>query len=401
MRVAKYLVLLAAIASVPSLSRATELKMTSSTQYLWYQDFLVDKNQQDVAQYFRLNASKIDKEGKINVYGYGRGTKQVSSDQELQGRLYYLYVDYRDALKDRLDVRAGRTYVNSAAISGTVDGAYLDFKKLGPVGVTLFGGRQVLFDDKREVGTSGDGLAGMSAYLDTINNTHVEVSYGRKYRDKDLARENVGLDFSTMPVEQVNLYGRVKYDTISKTFNETLFGTRVAPYKDVILRLEYYESYATFDTQSIYSVFAVNKYMEGSFSAEYQWDKNYRVSAKYAKESFGNGGEGNVIEVGMLARPVKDLTLNAAYEFRDGYAGQLSGIRLNGEYKIARTTLQAGIDYDDFRRELSRDGSAKKYWGAMNYEFSKMIRAVLRAEDNVNFNYKNSYQGFAAVNLTF
>ncbi len=401
MRVAKYLVMLMAIVSVPLLSHATELKMTSSTQYLWYQDILIDKNEQDVAEYFRLNVTKIDKEGKINVYGYGRGTKQVSSDQDYQGRLYYFYVDYRDALKDHLDLRAGRTYVNSAAVSGTIDGAYLDIKKLGPAGITLFGGRNVIFDDKREIGTRGDALTGMSVYFDTIKNTHVEVSYGRKYRDTDVARENVGLDFSTTPIAQVNLYGRLKYDTIAETYNEILFGAKVAPLKDLILRGEYYQSYATFDTQSIYSVFAVNKYKEGSLSAEYQLNNNYRVSARYAREDFGDNADADVYEVGFLAKPIKDLTLNASYEKRNGYAGQLDGIRLHGEYKIAKATLQAGIDYDDFRRELSRDGTAKKYWGAMNYEFSKMVSAVLRAEDNINFNYKNSYQGFAAVNLNF
>ncbi len=391
MRVAKYLVMLMAIVSVPLLSHATELKMTSSTQYLWYQDILIDKNEQDVAEYFRLNVTKIDKEGKINVYGYGRGTKQVSSDQDYQGRLYYFYVDYRDALKDHLDLRAGRTYVNSAAVSGTIDGAYLDIKKLGPAGITLFGGRNVIFDDKREIGTRGDALTGMSVYFDTIKNTHVEVSYGRKYRDTDVARENVGLDFSTTPIAQVNLYGRLKYDTIAETYNEILFGAKVAPLKDLILRGEYYQSYATFDTQSIYSVFAVNKYKEGSLSAEYQLNNNYRVSARYAREDFGDNADADVYEVGFLAKPIKDLTLNASYEKRPGYAGQLDGIRLHGEYKIAKATLQAGIDYDDFRRELSRDGTAKKYWGAMNYEFSKMVSAVLRAEDNINFNYKNSY----------
>jgi hypothetical protein len=401
MRVATCLAMLAAIVSVPLLSHATELKMTGSTQYLWYQDLVADDNEQEVAQYFRLNATKIDKEGKINVYGYGRGTKQVSTDQDYRGRLYYLYVDYRDVLKDRLDLRAGRTYVNSAAVSGTIDGAYLDFKKLGPVGVTLFGGRDVIFEDKRDVGTRGDALVGMSVYLDTIKSTHVEVSVGRKYRDTDVARESVGLDFSTMPVEKVNLYGRLKYDAIAETYNEVLFGVRVAPLKDVLLRGEYYESYATFDTASIYSVFAIDKYAEASLSAEYQLNKDYRVSGRYARENFGDSSNANLFEIGLLAKPVKNLTLNASYEKRNGYAGRLDGIRLHGEYRIAKATLQGGIDYDDFRRELSRDGTAKKYWGAVNYEFSKMVSAVLRGEDNINFNYSSSYQGLAAVNLNF
>jgi hypothetical protein len=388
MRVSTYLVLLMTIVCVPLLSHATEIKMTSSTQYLWYQDLLVDDNEQDVAEYFRMNVTKIDKEGKINVYGYGRGTKQISSDQEYQGRLYYLYVDYRDVIKNHLDVRAGRTYVNSAAVSGTIDGAYADVKNLGPVGVTLFGGRDVIFEDKRDVGTRGDALTGMSVYFDTVKSTHVEVSFGRKYRDTDVARENIGFDFSTTPVQQVNVYGRLKYDTIAEVWNEALLGAKAAPRKDLVLRAEYYQSYATFDTRSIYSVFAVDRYKEGSLAAEYQLNSKYRVSARYAREDFGDSADADLLEVGFLAK-------------RNGYAGRLDGIRLHGQYRIAKATLQAGIDFEDFRRELSRDGTAKKYWGAVNYEFNKMISAVLRAEDDVNFNYSGSYQGFAAVNLNF
>src|SRR3989339_454810 len=403
MRVMKLLVMLMALACVPLLSHAAEVKLTSSTQILWYQDILSDQSEKDVAQYLRMNVTKIDEEGKLNIYGYGRATKVFSSpsEEDLEGRLYYFYVDYRDAFKEHLDLKAGRTYVNSAAISGTVDGFHADVKNLGPVGVTLFGGRYVIFDEKREIGNGGDALAGMSVYLDTIKNTHVEVSYGRKYGDTDLMRENVGLDFSTTPFGTLNFYGRLKYDTMSESYNEMLFGAKVAPVKDLTLRGEYYESYPTFDAASIYSVFAVNQYKELSLSAQYQLATNYRVSLKYARETFDGDSHANVYEIGFLARPIKDLTLNLTYENRDGYAGQLSGIRFYGEYKIAKASVLAGIDYDDFRRQLSREGSAKRYWAGVNYEFTKIISAVVRVEDNINFTYDNSYQGYAAIQINY
>jgi len=325
MRVMKFLAILMALACVPLLSHAAEVKVTSSTQYLWYQDLLAadkEKSQQDVAEYLRVNVTKLDQEGKVNVYGYGRATKQISTSQDLhqdlQGRLYYFYLDYRDALKEHLDFRAGRTFVNAAAVSGTIDGVHLDVKNLGPMGITLFGGRHVIFEDKRDTGTRGDALTGMSIYLDTIKNTHVEVSYGRKYTDTDVARENIGLDFSTTPHDKANFYGRVKYDIIAESYNEMLLGVKVAPLRDFILRGEYYQSYPTFDVSSIYSIFAVSEYKEKSISAEYQLSSNYRVSIKYAREDFGDDANANVYEVGLRARPIKDLTINAIYEKRNG-----------------------------------------------------------------------------------
>lgn len=410
MRIIRIVVILVAVACVPWLAHAAEGKVASSTQYLWYQDFLSDDNDQsDVAQYLRLDLSKLDKEGKISVHGYGRVIKQISDSDEDRpeladdtfGRLYYIYLDYRDVVKDHLDLRAGRTYVSTAAVSGSIDGLYLDFRNLGPVGVTLFGGRNVIFDNKSETGSGEDGLFGMSVYFDTIKYTRIEVSYGRKYTESDLARENVGLDFSTTPHEKVNFYGRLQYDIVADKIGELLIGAKLAPLDSLILRGEYFQSRPAFDNFSFYRYFNVNNYKEFSLAAEYRLTSDYRINGRYAREDFGNSANANVYEIGFFARPIKDLILNAFHEKRNGFAGELSGIRFNGAYRIYKAAISAGIDYDDFRRESSREGNARKYWAGVNYELGKMFSALVRVEDNINFNSDNSWQGFAALNINY
>lgn len=393
-------VILLAIACTPVFSHAIELDMTSSTQYLWYQDFLANKNQNDVAEYLRLNATKLDKEGKISFSGYGRVTKQVTSSEDLQGRLYYFYLDYKDVIKDHLDVKAGRTFINSAAVSGTLDGIRLDVKGLGPFGITAFGGREVIFQDKREVG-GGNAMSGVSAYVNTLFNTHFEVSFGNKYRSSTLAREGVGLDFSSTPIDMLNVYGQVKYDTISSEINDMLFGVKLVPIKQLTLKVEYLESRPTFDKNSVYRIFTVDRYHEISASAEYQIISNYRINFKYAKEFFGDDAEANVYDIGFLATPFKDFTLNTSYEIRNGYAGQLSGIRLNAGYDIQKAKLQAGIDYDDFRNDDSRAGTATKYWGGVGYQFNKLVGVTTRVEYDRNYINGDNYQGFAALNVKY
>ena len=410
MRILKIVVILIAVACVPFLSHATEGMVTSSTQYLWYPDFQSqDTDQNDIAQYLRLDVTKLDKEGNINLRGYGRVIKQTSTSVEYRpeiandtyGRLYYFFMDYRDAVKDHLNLRAGRTYVNSAAVSGTIDGAFLNFRNLGPVGITLFGGRNVLFDNKTEVGTGGDAIMGMSVYLDTIKNTHVEASYGRKYAESDLARENVGLDFSSTPHEKANIYGRVQYDTVATKYEELLFGLKLTPVEKLILRGEFFQSHPTFDKFSFYSFFAVNFYNEISIAAEYQLTNDYRVSGKYAREEFGNDADSNLYDVGLLASPIKNLTVKVSYQFRDGYAGKLNGFRFNGVYKISKAAISAGIDYDDFHRESSRDGTAKKYWAGVNYALNKTFSAAGRFEEDINYYLNHGYQGFVELNANF
>jgi hypothetical protein len=89
------------------------------------------------------------------------------------------------------------------------------------------------------------------------------------------------------------------------------------------------------------------------------------------------------------------------YEKRTGYAGELSGFRLYGGYRIRAAVVSAGIDYDDFRREVSRDGTAKKYWAGVNYEINRMIAAAFKVENNVNYNFSHAYQGFASINVSY
>jgi hypothetical protein len=388
------------LACLPVLSHAAELNLTSSTQYLWYQDFLADKNQNDVQQYLRLNVTRLDKEGKASIFAYGRATQQVTSDDGLQGRLYYLYFNYRDAFSDHLDLRLGRTFVNSAAVTGSIDGLFLDLKNLGPLGITAFGGREVLFQDKKEIG-GGNSMSGASVYLDTAKSTHVELSYGNKYRNSDLARESVGLDYSTTPFEMFNTYGKVKYDTISEHFNELLFGAKLVPLNDLMLRVEYYQNRPTFDNNSIYTIFNVDKYREVSAVLEYALNANYRFNLKYAKEFFGEGGEANVYDVGLVARPLKDLTIAGSYEKRDGFSGELSGFRLNAGYDIAKARIKAGIDYDDFTRQDSRGDTAKKYWTGADYQFNKLIGLTARVEWDVNYRDRDAWQGFTALNINY
>lgn len=129
--------------------------------------------------------------------------------------------------------------------------------------------------------------------------------------------------------------------------------------------------------------------------------ENYLVTAGYGKEDFDEGKDADLYEVGLLAKPIKNLTINLNYEKRNGYAGELSGIRLNGEYKLAKTVISGGIDYDDFRREASRAGNAKKYWAGIKYNVNKNVDAFARIENNENYNYNHNYQGVIALNVNF
>ncbi|QEM67645.1 hypothetical protein FO488_05415 [Geobacter sp. FeAm09] len=199
----------------------------------------------------------------------------------------------------------------------------------------------------------------------------------------------------------LNIYGQGKYDTIAEQINELLLGVKVVPLRKLSLRVEYDESRPTFDRDSIYTIFAVDRYREISAAAEYQFTYDYRLNASYAKERYGEGAEADVYDIGLTTRPLKNLNLSVSYEKRNGYTGQLSGLRINGGYDMDKAAIQGGIDYDDFSRADSRSSTAKKYWAGVTYRYNKMVGITTRAEYDVNYTSGDSYQGFVAFNVNY
>jgi len=406
-----FVLLTIAAAALPLYARASEIHVTSSTQYDWYADPLAsDKDQREFDQYLRLNGT-LDDKGNIGVFGYGRLSGQLTTGGETDhywtGRFYYLYVQARDLLGKHLDLRAGRTYVTEAAIPGVIDGAYVNLKNLEipGLGLTVFGGHRVKFDQRKEVDDFGDTLFGGSLTYATVRQTHVELSFARRYIEGDLGREAIAAEAGTTPVDNLNFFGRARYDLAGSRWNELLLQANVVPTTPLTLKGEYYASRPSFDKFSFYNFFNVTDYRQASAGAEFQLNPRYRFFGNYAHEWFDASATANRFDVGVGLNPIDNLRLTVRYEKRVGYAGGIDGIRFDGWYGLGAVALLAGIDYDDFRRDSTdltystRSSTARRFWGGVSYAFTKYLDALARVEDDVNFYFSPSYKGFVAVNV--
>lgn len=396
---------LALLLSLPIAAHAVDMRVTSSTQYLRFNDILTRDDDEMLAQYLKMSIAKLNPGDTISIQGYGRGTYRSTDEngaEDLLGRLYYLYVDYRNVVEN-VDLIAGRHYVTLPAGSALIDGATLNFRNVGPVGLRVLGGRNVVFSgDRNEVLGDNNRFLGASIFTDAVKLTHIEAGYARKIDDSDIARETVGITATTYLPKRIAVYGEAKYDLLSEATNELLAGIRYSPLERLTLTGEYYESYPIFDATSIYSVFAVSLYQETLIKAEYAVTDAYKIYLSYAAEKFNGGKDADVYQTGLAARPVSDLVLNVSYDKRNGYGGELSGIRINGRYSLSeKTAMSAGIDWDDFRRETFSDETVKKYWIGGTHRFNKTVSLMVRAEDNVNVNYNHQYQSVASVNAEF
>lgn len=396
---------MALLLALPVSAEAMDMRVKSSTQYLWFNDMLTGEDEGMLAEYVSMSLTNLNEGNTINIRGYGRATYRSSSvagTDDLLGRLYYFTLDYRDVIRDTMDLTAGRHFVNLPAGSAVIDGATLNFRNFGPFGVTVLGGRQVIFaGDRNEITGGGDRFMGASVSTDAIKLTHLEAGYAVKTDNSDVAREIVGLSVSTYLPKRIALYGEMKYDMLSETSTELLAGIRLAPIDKLTLTGEYYESYPLFDATSIYSVFAVNQYQEMLLKAEYALNDAYRIFLSYAAEDFNDGEDADLYEAGIAARPSANVVVNASFNKRNGYGGKLSGLRINGTYTFGDSSVSAGADWDDFRRETFDDATVKKYWIGGTHRLGDLASLMVRIEDSKNVNYDNQYQGVAAVTAEF
>ena len=369
---------------------SAELHGKSSTQLLWFSDFNSGR-QVDLAEYLRLSVTNVDKDGKVAIYGYGRGTQDLNNGEGGNGRLYFLYVDYRD-LFDKLNVKLGRKFVNLSAGSAIIDGAQVDTKPIGPVALTVLGGRDVAFGIDGELGHEGNYDLGMAAYLTGFKKTDLDVSWLRKWDAGDVSRDIMGASAKQYLLDSVKLYGNARYDLTAEVFNEVLGGVKYFPTGKLVLTGEWYQSYPTFDTVSIFSVFAVNRYQEAVFRADYFMSEKFALHGGYTRQDFGDDGNGDVYEAGCMLRPFDPVTVNLSYDKSHSVDGSLDGGIFDVTYDLNKELqLAGGLTYDVYQRDnMTNDKTAQKYWLGGKYRLAKNMQASLRVEDDVNTSYRSS-----------
>lgn len=382
---------------------SAELHGRSSTQYLWFNSIFNGKKQADLAELLRFSVTNIDAENKFTLHGYGRISQDVMNGNGFENRLFYLYADYSN-LFDKLDIRAGRQFVNNSAGTAIIDGGMVNLKNIGPVAFSIMGGRNVVYGIDKDLTRSGDTVFGAAATLTGYPATDAEISYFLK-KDKDgVARETVGAMFKQYLFQGLKLYGNTRYDTASETFEEVLAGVKYFATTELVLSAEWFQSYPTFDYTSIYSVFAVDRYKEGSFRADYTINDMFAVRGGYKRQDFGENTAGNVYEVGLKVRPISNLIVDIAYDRRQGYAGNLDGVTLDVLYDYTpKLQLAGGIAYDVYQRDsMTGDIDSQTYWLGTRYKLDKAMSFDLRVQDNVDiYRFKHDWSGRTAFNYDF
>jgi hypothetical protein len=386
---------------------AGEIHGRSSTQLFSFANELTDGSRQvELDEYLQLYASKLNKGGNISVYGYGRLGQDFTNSQGTNGRLYYLYGDFRDLLDKKIDLKVGRQFVNLAAGSAIIDGIQLDIKDIGPVGFTVLGGRDVIYGiNGGELGNFGNADLGIAAYLAGVKKTDLEISWFRKWDRGDVARDLLAVNAKQYLFNNLQIYGLGRFDLVTETFNEVQGGIKYFPRSNIILTAEYYQSYPLFDTTSIYSVFAVDRYREMVYRADYIFNEKLSANVGYNREwySEGEGGVADVWHVGVGIRPIDPLRINIEFDNRHGYYGRHDGVISDVTYDIGKIfEVAAGFDWDVYRRDsMTGEETARRYWLSGKYKLAKNMAVTGRIQDDVNHEFTKNIYGRLVFDYDF
>jgi hypothetical protein len=395
----------------PAWGETDDLRISASTQFLWGDDLLGD-GQAILAQYLRFGYTP---KAEYSITGYGRLWKNFAGDglreDDLFGRVYYLYLDY-SPLKP-VTVRLGRHYVNFTAGSSILDGASVYLKDLGPVGLTVSGGMDVVYSLDSEHSRLGNYFFGADLHLMQLRPVQAGISYVRKYDEWDNAREEFGVNARGF-FKNVSPYAEVRYDNISESIDEATVGVDINATKKLFLELEFYHAYPTFDATSIYSVFAVDRYQEYLVSAEYEISEPMRVFASYAKQLYEDGDDEDAdrFRAGARRQISRNLVVNGFVDYRNGFGGDIWGFELTGDYKSGKKLLiSAGAQYDIYERPVEFTPSelipvqeedtdyATRLWIGAQYMLAENLSIAARLEENINENFDHRPLGY--VVLTF
>lgn len=374
----------------------------SSTQFLWYNNEFTDNRVFEAVEYLRLGVSKIDPAGKLSFFGYGRGAQTIGHDYDDTARLYYFYGDYRD-LFDKVDLRLGRQFVTNSAGHAIIDGLQVELKNIGPVAFTAFGGRDVVFGLDGEIGYTWNSDLGVSAYLAGFRKTDLEVSWLRKWDKSETARDIIGGSFKQYLFGLSKVYGNARYDLFNEAVVEGQIGLKVFPISSLTLTGEYYQSYPMFDATSVYAVFAVDRYREGVFRADYNLNDVVSVNAGYNRQWYGEGATANVYHVGTTIAPIEQVKVNLEYDNRNGYNGDQNGFICDVDVEINKSAqLAAGMTYDVYQRDvLTNDEIARRYWLGGKYRIARNMAVSGRIQNDVNARYEENVSGRVTFDYDF
>ena len=382
-------------------AQAVTLSGRASTVFEWY-----DTGQEETAtpayQYLLFNAKDLWADG-YNFRLYGRLADDLSDEDDVDSRLYYAYLE-KKGLIEGLDFKLGRQFLSTTAGASLMDGLYLDYHNLGPLGVRVFGGGDVSYYDSYN---AKDLIDGIELYGNFLDGLRVKFSYLQRWDDTELANELFGFSADYDYADLLNLYSEVQYNYLNDAISYVNLGANYHRVQQYSVRLEYLYSLPVFTSTSIYSVFAVDEYQEVLAELTYHFDQpGLRAFGRYTREIYQDYADANVFEFGLEKIRTERFSGYVSGTYRDDEEGQdLTGIKVYGAYLFnEKLRLGAGAHVDVLERRLDDEDdetTSSRVWADATLYLTKKIDVQAKVERTESDLWDEYYRGRIRLNVRF
>jgi hypothetical protein len=223
---------------------------------------------------------------RLDLEGYGRLSymeEEFETGDEDPNRLYVLAMSLTSG-DGRKVIILGRQFVTALVGPEMIDGLYMQSE----TGKATFNARWGYRSDVSG-GSEEDTILGLGFDYKIKPGMYLSLDYGRTYDDR-LLSELVATEWVYNWHRFTKAYVNFNWDLMSRTLHESLVGTRLHFSDRFSAVFELAHNVQVFDSDSIYSVFAVNSAFTRSFSLLFTPSRTTRYAWDFTVESYQGGG---------------------------------------------------------------------------------------------------------------
>ncbi|MDF1537038.1 MAG: hypothetical protein P1S46_11185 [bacterium] len=336
---------------------------------------------------------------RLDVEGYGRVTavgEEVEPGDDNPNRLYTLAATLTGA-QGRGSMTFGRQYIPALAGPQFLDGLNLtaDFDKLS---VNARWGYTADVTGDAGISKADEVLgAGLDYRLKT--GMYLSLDYGRTMDDDSLLTEFIATEWAYSWYRFTRAYASFNWDLMSKTLHESLVGTRLHFSDRFSAIFELSHNVQSFDSDSIYSVFAISAAYSRTFSLLFTPSMNTRYLWDYTVENYQEGGGGRRYEVSGRWTPGRSK-ISASLLQHQGSGGDLVEVSTGLSTRLG-DRWDVGIGWDVSRSQNKGEntvGSSLVYCGGRvkTSDSSSLDLRIERTDDDL---FPESLSGRIAFEL--
>jgi hypothetical protein len=351
------------------------------------------------SEYVRLSNRGTFGGYRLDLEGYGRVTvleEEIEPGDDHANRLYTLAATLSDS-EGHGSMTLGRQYIPALAGPQFLDGLYISTERDNWSANARWG---YTADVTGETALSeSDELLGLGLAYRLKTGMYLSLDYGRTMDDDSLLTELLATEWTYSWHRFTRAYASFNWDMMSKTLHESLVGSRFHFSDRFSAGFELAHNVQNFDSDSIYSVFAIGAAYSRTFSFLFTPSMRTRYLWDYTVENYQEGGGARRYKLSGRWTPGRSK-ITASLLQHQGYGGDLTEVSAGLSTHIGdQWTVGLGGDVSQTENEGEDSIGSSLAWLGGTVQISNSSSLNMRLERTDDELYPETVSGKIAFEL--